>query len=329
MLRITEVGVVLAAVVFGHLCSGVVSEIHGVTFSAIFSTEDKVSQCLDEEALLRNLDITKSISKRIRMYSIAQCPQNTRIVLDYAKNNGMRVLLGLWISRNKLANANEFFWLDDFALEYKDILDAVIVGNEVIAIQKVPLDDLLAAIAQTRSILEGVNVQVPVTTALIWPVLEDIGLQIAQVTDFICMHVQPFWEGRTAQSSGQYAVDKAAEIEELVGKPVWICETGWPTGGEKCCENRPYAFDGFQAEPTLENAEVFLNDLVRAAKAANRPYFYHEAIDGDWKRMWSPCGECVGLAKDVPIGCAIKEECEVDYHWGLFTSKGVSKVPVP
>lgn len=74
-------------------------------------------------------------------------------------------------------------------------------------------------------------------------------------------------------------------------------------------------------------------DLIKATKKTGREYFYHEAIDADWKRIWAPCNECVGLSKEIRCGDDIPVDgrgCELDYHWGLFTDSLTKKnITVP
>lgn len=86
-------------------------------------------------------------------------------------------------------------------------------------------------------------------------------------------------------------------------------------------------FVEFQAEPSEENANQFINELKISAASAGREFFYHTVLDGDWKRLWSPCFECLGLATDTLSlkGCGFDGECEVDYNWGIFQSSGQSK----
>lgn len=129
------------------------------------------------------------------------------------------------------------------------------VAYRTLLYHQVSLDDTLSMMSRARKILSEIGVAIPVTTAEIWPLLAGgAGPIIAQASDFICMQIQPFWEGRPVDcgdtedcvGAAQYVVDKAAEIEALLGKRVVICETGWPTAGEKCCDVRPYALQGFQ-----------------------------------------------------------------------------------
>lgn len=113
------------------------AQLPGVTFSGVFSTSTPSNMCLDGPTLTKNLQLSGSIASKIRIYTISQCPQNTRIVLDYARMAGKTVFLGLWVSPNTEVNEQELQWLDDFASQYQDIIDAVVVGNEAVSVQKV------------------------------------------------------------------------------------------------------------------------------------------------------------------------------------------------
>lgn len=134
---ITMLGYVVAIFVLssGHCAA----KLPGVTFSAVFSTSTPTNMCLDEPTLKANLQIAGNVADKIRIYTIAQCPQNTRIVLDYARSAGKRVFLGLWVSLNTVTNKFELDWLEDFASQYEDIIDAVVVGNEAVSVQKVTM----------------------------------------------------------------------------------------------------------------------------------------------------------------------------------------------
>lgn len=66
-----------------------------------------------------------------------------------------------------------------------------------------------------------------------------------------------------------------------------------------------------------------MNDLVRTSRERNRPTFLFEMFDGDWKRIWSPCGTCEGLSTGVDNpNCST---CELDYHFGFYTYDRIQK----
>lgn len=82
-----------------------------------------------------------------------------------------------------------------------------------------------------------------------------------------------------------------------------------------------------QSIPSPENLEGFLNNLIDATSISGREYYIADAFDADWKRNHAPCSDCRGLTKD--FGCGTRRprdrECEVSYHFGLFTSSGKGK----
>ena len=140
------------------------------------------------------------------------------------------------------------------------------------------------------------------------------------------MNMQPFWEGwdivcptgidYECLSAGRYVHAKANGLSQYFNKPVWICESGWPTQGERCCEGRPNARDGLLAGPSEANATIFIQEIVEEGRWTNRPTYIHAMFDEDWKRIWAPCGTCEGLSTQVTDPSC--NTCEVDYHFGIF-----------
>lgn len=82
-----------------------------------------------------------------------------------------------------------------------------------------------------------------------------------------------------------------------------------------------------QAVPDKTNTNFFLQSLARAAMKTGREYYIGDAFDANWKRVHAPCTDCLGLSDEY--GCGSKQstdkECEVSYHFGIYTSDGKSK----
>lgn len=314
-------------------------KLHGLTHSPL--SMNILDQCVDRQVLMANMELVAQHANNFRVYAIGSCPENTKAVLDFARERKLGVMLGIWISANEELNKVEMKALRQFAKSHEDVIEAVIVGNEMIFVQKLGLKTVLKYMRRAKKQLKRLDVNLPVTTAEVWPLFEfnnTVGAALAKESDFICMQIQPFWEGFSVRceddpdaeedcvDAGTHVENKAKEIEALYNKEVIICETGWPTVGERCCEGRDFSKDGFKAIPSEEGATKFIEDLVAATAKSGRPYYYHEAIDADWKRVWAPCTECEGLTPD--FGCSPTREltgCEVDYHFGLFTSDRVMK----
>eukprot|EP00210_Caulerpa_lentillifera_P005626 g5379.t1 len=298
--------------------------------------------CLPREQILADMKIIRDIADHIRTYNLATCPENMQTILEFCKENGMRVVLGLYISGDLENNDAELTALSDIVRSFGDILDAIIVGNEVLFFKFLTLEQLIAYINIAKTIVADSMHVIPVTTSEVWPVYESIvGPQLVRASDFICMNQQPYWEGwdiicptnidYICASAGNYVHLKAKGLEDYFGKPVWICESGWPTEGERCCEGRPNARGGLLAGPHISNTTVFLNELVYRGRDENRPTFVHAVFDEDWKRIWAPCGTCEGLSTQFEDPTC--STCEVDYHFGLFnfdrTPKGIQLPEAP
>lgn len=178
------------------------------------------------------------------------------------------------------------------------------------------------------------SLEIPVTTAEVWPVLESsVGQTLVDAIDFVCMNMQPYWEGwdvvcpedvdYECSSAGNYIHLKAAGLQGYFNKSVWVCEAGWPTQGERCCQGRPSARDGLLAGPSQANASIVLNEVVQGGRESGRPTYIHAIFDEDWKRIHAPCGTCEGLSTLLEDpSCST---CELDYHFGIFYSNRTMK----
>lgn len=289
--------------------------------------------CLAPDQVKADMVLVGAVAESVRIYSIAICPENTRVIMDYCKEKGIKVLLGLWISKDTAGNQREFDMLLEIMDNYSDIIEAVVVGNEAVFIQELEPQLVVEYVEKAREMIRSAGFKHPVTTAEVWPIYEsEVGQMLANVSDFICLNMQPYWEGwdvfcqpgdsfDVCSPAGTYVNLKSNGLSQHFGKNVWICETGWPTDGERCCSGeRDNAQANFKSGPSVENATRFIANLVEESVAQNRPYFIHTIIDDDWKRIWDPCDECKGkqVVKFDDNQCDL---CEVDYHWGMYTSE--------
>lgn len=310
----------------GAICQ---RSLHGVTYAPFALDLENI--CLPPDQVKTDMELVGSVAERVRIYNIAICPENTRIIMEYCKDNGLNVLLGLWISNDSEGNQREFDMLPEIMDSYSNIIEAVVVGNEAVFIQEVDAELVVEYVDKARTMLRASGYEHPVSTAEVWPIYEsEVGQMIADASDFICMNMQPYWEGwdvfcqsgdplEVCSPAGTYVNLKSDGLSQLFGKDVWICETGWPTDGERCCSGeRDNAQAGFKAVPSIENATRFVANLVEESDGRDRPYFLHSIIDDDWKRIWDPCDECKGkqVIKFADGQCDL---CEVDYHWGIYT----------
>jgi len=233
------------------------------------------------EQIAEDLRELAKVSKCIRTYSI---DNGLDKVPELASRVGLKVLLGIWIGRDRAKNAH----LVDIAVglvnDHQGTVAAVIVGSEVLLRGEMLVSDLRQII---RSVKPRVNV--PVTYADVWEFWMRYR-EVAEDVDFVTAHFLPYWEDVPPR-----AEDAAAHVDGIrkqvaaafPGKEILIGETGWPSHGRMR--------DGALASRV--NQARFISQILERARQDNFRVNFFEAYDEPWKRRW---------------------EGTVGGYWGLF-----------
>jgi len=208
------------------------------------------------------------ISRCVRTYS-------TDFGLDQiaglAGKHGLKVIQGLWLSSNRDKNRDQIETAVALANRHRDVIEAVVVGNEVLLRGELAAADVIAALREVKS-----RVPVPVTYADVWefwlrnPALFD-------AVDFITIHILPYWEDFPipARSAAAHVDEIRRKVAAaLPGKDILIGEVGWPSAGRMR--------EG--ALPSPANEAQVVQDVVALAKRANYRVNIIEAFDQPWKR---------------------------------------------
>jgi exo-beta-1,3-glucanase (GH17 family) len=192
------------------------------------------------------------------------------------------------LDENKILNAQEIARGTELANEYKDIVVAVNVGNEILVEWNDHMVSLDSAIAYVKKVQQAIKQ--PVTVADNYKWWADHGSELAEVVDFVSIHVYPIWEGKDIYEGMSYTIENVEEVmDSLPGKQILIAEAGWATTAS---EFGPRASQAKQLQYTEE--------LMQWSKENNITSFIFEAFDEDWK------GD-----PNNPLGA--------EKHWGLFT----------
>jgi exo-beta-1,3-glucanase (GH17 family) len=225
---------------------------------------------VSREQIAEDLAELAKISKCIRTYSI---DNGLDAVPELASRAGLKVLLGVWIGRDRAKNALLIDTVIALARDHPGAVAAIIVGSEVLLRGEMTASDLREII---RSVKPRVNV--PVTYADVWEFwlrYREIGADV----DFVTVHFLPYWEDIPAR-----AEDAAAHVDEIrrqvalafPGKEILIGETGWPSHGRMR--------DG--ALPSRINQARFVSEILDRARRDNFRVNLFEAYDEPWKRRW-------------------------------------------
>ena len=224
----------------------------------------------------------------VRIYAV---DQGLEAVPGLAAKFGLKVLLGIWLSRDAAATEKHIDTGVALANRYPDTVRAVIVGNEVLLRGERTANDLADTIRAVKA-----RVKVPVTYADVW----EFWLRnrdLANAVDFITIHILPYWEDFPV--AADQAAAHVAEIRRKVaaafpGKEILIGEVGWPSAGRMR--------EG--ALPSPANQARVIQDVVALAQREHFNANIIEAYDAPWKRAL---------------------EGTVGGHWGLLTDARARK----
>src|SRR5262249_36954473 len=141
---------------------------------------------------------------------------------------GLKVILGIWIGRDRQKNAALVDTAVSLAKNYPDVIISVIVGSEVLLRGEMTASDLRAIIRAAKG-----RLAVPVSYADVvefWMRYHDVGDDV----DFVTVHVLPYWEDIPvrAEDAARHVNDIRKEMASAFpGKEILIGEAGWPSRG--------------------------------------------------------------------------------------------------
>lgn len=243
------------------------------------------------QRIAEDLKLLSGYTGCVRTYSALH---GLSAVAELAAANGMEVLLGIWIGSNHADNAREIEAALAAAAAHPKAVRGIVVGNEVLLRRELTADQLMDVIRTVRA-----GTALPVTYADVW----EFWLrnpQVAALTDFVTVHILPFWEDEPigvdhAQAHLGAILDKVRQ--GFAGKPILIGETGWPSAGR--------SREG--AVPGPLNQARFVREFVVMAGERGMDYNLIEAFDQPWKR---------------------RNEGTVGGHWGIFDAQRNPKFPL-
>ncbi|SDG38313.1 glycoside hydrolase family 17 protein [Psychroflexus sediminis] len=237
---------------------------HGICFS-MYEDGQEPGDSITEEQVRRRINILKPHVQWVRSFS---CIEGNEFVPKVAKEEGMKTLVGAWISDDKEKNREELDALIKLANEGK--VDIAAVGNEVLYRNDIPLEELKAHIEEVKRSIPS-HIPVGYVDAYyefaVHPDLTDL-------CDIILSNCYPFWE----KCHHDYALTHMQQmygqaLQAGRGKKVIITETGWPSQGESLGA----------AEPSAENALKYFINTQLWCKKAGIESFYFSSFDESWK----------------------------------------------
>jgi len=247
-------------------------------------------QSVTREEIRRDLELLAARTGCVRTYTVSEGFDEVPAV---ARELGLQVILGAWIGRDAAHNEKEVSRVIDVANQHRDIIRAIVVGNEVMLRHELPPAQLAALIRRV-----GEATGLPVTYADVWGFWVKHRV-LSEAVSFVTVHIIPYWDDDPVGIDAviPYVDDLYAQMQrQFPGKEVLIGETGWPSAG------RPRG----AIEPGRVNQARYVREFAALAEERGIRYNLIEAFDQPWKR--------------VPEGT-------VGGHWGLYDRDGREKFP--
>jgi len=294
---------------------------HAIGYSGYRATESPDTQTYPSEAEIKS-DLDLLLRGQFTLIRLWDCSAHAERVLSVIKANSLdiKVMQGVWIAGAKAAhdseNRDQIDRCVQLATRYPDIIVAVSVGNETLdswSDVRVDPAELAAYITDVRT-----RVAQPVTTddfAFVFTLGADAGvsyadvLKVAQVIDFLSLHIYPFldapydsWDWKQLavppgpararammDEAMNYTRSSIADADAALRAkglelPIVIGETGWKTAPTGLAND---ATERYRAHPV--NQKMYYERVVRwiygSDRSAQSPatVFWFEAFDEPWK----------------------------------------------
>ncbi|PWC62540.1 glycosyl transferase [Azospirillum sp. TSH7] len=190
-------------------------------------------------------------------------------VPEIAVSKGLDVTLGIWLSKDKVRNEREVMHGIALAKEFRGI-KRIVVGNETLLRAELTDAELAGYIKRVRA---AVPASIKVGTADVWSEMVKADATV-KASDFMGVHVLPYWEGVPVSDALTWIRDRLDTVRKAhPGKPLFVGEVGWPSGGENFHD----------AYPTPEAQAAVVRGFAAEANALGIHYNVVEAFDGIWK----------------------------------------------
>src|SRR5439155_18979841 len=140
---------------------------------------------IDPRQIDEDLGQLKGITGCVRTYST---DHGLDRIPEIAQRHGIKVMQGLWLSSVPELTRKQIDSGIALAKRFPDVIQALIVGNEVLLRGEMSAPDLARTIREVKA-----QVPMPVTYADVW----EFWLRyrdVAAAVDFITIHILPYWE---------------------------------------------------------------------------------------------------------------------------------------
>lgn len=240
--------------------------IQGFSFSPMRLHHDPLKQVNPTvEEIDADLALLAGKTNAVRTYTLEGALAE---VPALARRHGLNVALGAWVDGDRESSRSEVDQLIKVADRNRRNVVRVVVGNEALLRNDLPVSELIAYLDKVRA-----KLHIPVSTAEPWHIWLKYPKLVEHV-DYIAVHMLPYWENIPLDMAVDYVVKRIDELKAAYpGKPIVISEVGWPSNGRT----------RGAAVASEANEATFLRRFLRVAEQEGYIYYIMEAFDQPWK----------------------------------------------
>lgn len=266
---------------------------YGLNFSPFLKHRDpRTGIKLSPEFITRSMKRIEPLTRWVRVFGMSGGLHQSGQI---AHQLGLKIVLQAWIGRDLSANEQEIRLLIQQARAGH--ADLLIVGSEVLLRKDVSEAQLILYLSRVKRAVPHLKIGTAETYHewLKRP-------KLINSVDIIYVNLYPFWNGVQVNKASRVLVQWYQTLKRLAGKkPIIIAETGWPSHGQKVG----------QAIPSITNATLYLNQILRWQQIQQVPTFLFSAYDEKWKE--STHEQSVGGAWGLLDGDGKKKYSELCY----------------
>jgi exo-beta-1,3-glucanase (GH17 family) len=206
----------------------------------------------------------------VRTYGV-DCNQVAMAIASAAKYN-MVIFAGLTSLDNLVPNLNSM--ISQVGSNWH-MINTVSIGNELVNDGLAAVEEVVAALGTTRSVLKPAGFGGPIVTV---DVFDQIVAhpELCGASDYCAANCHAFFDDEiTADKAGDYVSKIWSWIaQQIPGKEVMITESGWPWGGSA----------NGAAIPSVANQQVAIASLRSAFANNSGSIFLFDSYDAEWKQ---------------------------------------------
>lgn len=229
-----------------------------------------------------DLALLSQVTTRIRTYGM-QCDQQSLILESLNKLNlNMTLAVGVWIGSDDAVNTQQLLLMKETLKKYpRKYFDSIYVGNEVLFREEKTSSEVAKYIKDVRKFIreELKWEDLPVGVSEIG---SKIDTALIEASDMVGANIHPFFGGEPVNNATDWVFDfLQTQVEPLNFKAkspanMILSEVGWPSGGGKYRNS----------VAGTKELQSFLDEWICAAQKSNYAWFWFEAFDEPWKKIY-------------------------------------------